>query len=280
MTNGTATIRGQVENLVVINGSAILEGATARECLRHQRHGHPRRRNDRDRRRPNRSNATVTQDPAAIVSGSVRAADADLIAFGAVIAPAIVLFFLGFAARDDRRPASALAALAARQVRTAEALISHEPVETFVFGLAGLVVIPLVAILAMVTIIGAPLGLAILLMVWPAAAFAGYLVAGIWIGEWLLYRGDRPRPERPYLAVRRRADRRCRSRVSSRSSARSPACSGSVPSCSSPGGPSASRGRHGRRRAAGYPADGRLTLVGDGRRALRARRPFAVAARR
>ena len=59
---------------------------------------------------------------------------------------------------------------------------------------------PLVAILAMVTIIGAPFGLAILLMVWPAAAFAGYLVAGIWIGEWLLYRGDLPRPERPYMA--------------------------------------------------------------------------------
>jgi len=38
-------------------------------------------------------------------------------------------------------------------------------------------------------------------MVWPAAAFAGYLVAGIWLGEWLLYRGDRPVPERPYLAA-------------------------------------------------------------------------------
>ena len=37
--------------------------------------------------------------------------------------------------------------------------------------------------------------------VWPAAAFAGYLVAGIWIGEWLLYRGSAARPERPYLAA-------------------------------------------------------------------------------
>jgi hypothetical protein len=53
-----------------------------------------------------------------------------------------------------------------------------------------------------VTIIGAPLGLAILLMVWPAAAFAGYLVAGIWIGEWLLNRGTATeRPARPYLAA-------------------------------------------------------------------------------
>ena len=133
------------------------------------------------------------------MSGTVRAADTDLIAFAAVLAPVVLLFLLGFALVTFAA-GLALAALAARQVRSAEALISHEPAETFVFGLAGLVVIPLVAILAMVTIIGAPLGLAILLMVWPAAAIAGYLVAGIWIGDWLLYRGDRSQPERPYLA--------------------------------------------------------------------------------
>ena len=61
-------------------------------------------------------------------------------------------------------------------------MITKQPGETLLFGLAGLFVIPIVAILAMITVIGAPLGLAILLMVWPAAAFAGYLVAAIWIG--------------------------------------------------------------------------------------------------
>ena len=50
----------------------------------------------------------------------------------------------------------ALAALGARQVRTAEALISREPGQTLLVGLAGLVVVPVVAILAMITIIGAP----------------------------------------------------------------------------------------------------------------------------
>ena len=114
--------------------------------------------------------------------------------------------------------ALALAALAARQVRNAEALISHEPAETFVFGLAGLIVVPLVAILAMVTIIGVPLGLAILLMVWPAAAFAGYLMAGIWIGEWLLYRGDAAATGAAVPGLRPRADRPAGRRASSRSS--------------------------------------------------------------
>jgi hypothetical protein len=198
VANGTATIGGQVKNVVVISGSAILNGATLDNVF--VTNGTvtlgPGTTVSGDVRT---IDATVTQDPTAAVSGSVRAADADLIAFGAAIVPLIVLFFLGFALVTVVA-GLALAALAARQVRRAEELISHEPVETFIFGLAGLVVVPLVAILMMVTIIGLPLGLVILLMIWPAAAFGGYLITGIWIGEWLLYRGGTPRPERPYLA--------------------------------------------------------------------------------
>jgi hypothetical protein len=198
VANGDATIHGQVKSLVVVNGAAILEGATAQDVF--VANGTVTLGAGTSVTGDVRTvNSTVSQDPGATVSGTVRAADTDLIAFGAVIAPVIVLFLLGFALVTIVA-GLALAALAARQVRSAEALISREPAKTFVFGLAGLVVIPLVAILAMATIVGAPLGLAILLMVWPAAAVAGYLVAGIWIGEWLLYRGDTPRPERPYLA--------------------------------------------------------------------------------
>ena len=82
-----------------------------------------------------------------------------------------------------------------------------EPVLTLLVGLAGLVVIPLVAILAMITVVGAPLGLAILFVVWPAAAFAGYLVAGIWIGEWLLGRDSRRATGTALHGRRRRAHR-------------------------------------------------------------------------
>jgi hypothetical protein len=60
----------------------------------------------------------------------------------------------------------------------------------------------LVAILAMVTIVGAPLGVGLLLFVWPLTAFLGYLVAAIWIGDWVLRRGAKPVPrQRPYLAA-------------------------------------------------------------------------------
>ena len=88
----------------------------------------------------------------------------------------------------------ALAALGARQVRTAETLISPEPGQTFLVGLAGLVVVPVVAILAMITDRRRPARAGHPARRWPAAAFAGYLVAGIWIGEWLL---ERDEPEAP-----------------------------------------------------------------------------------
>jgi hypothetical protein len=199
VTGGTATIGGKVETVVVLDGSVVLQGATVKEVVATGGSvtidatstvtGDVRT-----------LNATVTTDPAATIGGSVSSLDKDLIAAGAIIAPAVVLFMLGFGL-VTLVAGLALAALAAGQVRKAEALISGEPGPTLVFGLAGLILIPIVAVLMMFTVIGAPLGLAILFMVWPAAAFAGYLVAGIFIGEWLLYRNAAERPERPYLAA-------------------------------------------------------------------------------
>ena len=200
VTGGTATVGGTVDTVVVLDGQAVLQGATLQNVFVARGSvtlgagttvsGDVRT-----------LDATVTQDPAATVAGSVRAIDTDLVAFGVFLAPLIVLLVLGFALVTIVA-GLALAAIGARQVRSAEALISHEPGQTLLVGLAGLVIVPILAVLSMVTVIGAPLGLAILLMVWPAAAYAGYLVAGIWIGEWLLTRGDPARKaERPYLAA-------------------------------------------------------------------------------
>ena len=229
--NPPPAARGEV--LIAINGNLTVAADERCRCgRRDQRHGHcpragsePRRRERfggppgrhgpervRDRRHPDaRSgttvtgdvrtvNATVSQDPSAVVGGSIRNADADLVGFAWAIIPLIILFVLGFALVTIVA-GLALAGLGSRQVRSAEALIRNDLGMTIVFGLAGLVVIPIAAVLAMITVIGAPLGLAILFMVWPAAAFGGYLVAGIWIGEWLLYRHAASRPHRPYLAA-------------------------------------------------------------------------------
>jgi hypothetical protein len=199
VTGGTATVAGDASAVIVLDGHVVLTGATVESVFvtggtvtvdaASTVTGDIRT-----------LDSTVTVDPAASVGGKVSSLEADLMAASAILAPMALLFVLGFVV-VTLVAGLALAALGARQVRAAEHLISHEPGQTLLVGLAGLIIVPVAAILAMMTIVGLPLGLAIMFMVWPAAAYLGYLVAGIWIGEWLLYRGDRPAPERPYMAA-------------------------------------------------------------------------------
>ena len=171
VTHGTATIRGDVRSLVVIDGQAILEDARLESVFvaggslaidaTTVVSGDVRT-----------LDTTVSADPAATIGGSMASLDQDLIAAGAALVPAIGLFLLGLVLVTIVA-GLALAALGARQVRTAEALISHEPGQTLLAGLAGLVIVPVIAILAMITIVGAPLGLAISPGPWPAAGLRG-----------------------------------------------------------------------------------------------------------
>jgi hypothetical protein len=118
-----------------------------------------------------------------------------------VLGPALVLLWLGFGLATIIA-ALAIAGLASSQVRQAERLISREPLLTGLVGFVAVLLLPVIAIALITTLIGAPLGVGILIGVMPAVAFAGYLVAGIWIGEWILHRGpgDEERG-RPYLAA-------------------------------------------------------------------------------
>ncbi len=145
--------------------------------------------------------STVERASGAVVNGTVRdlgpelanaALLVGLIGFLAYLAFAITGIFAGLA----------LAALASRQVREAGALISHEPVTTIVAGFVGLIAIVIVGVLAIVTVVGAPLGLGLLVLVLPLLFVVGYLVIGIWIGDQILARTS---PgvvrDRPYLAA-------------------------------------------------------------------------------
>src|SRR5690606_19844391 len=60
-----------------------------------------------------------------------------------------------------------------------------------------------VAALLIATVVGIPSGVGLLVVLWPAVAFIGYIVAAIWLGEWLLGRRDPTAApaERPYLAA-------------------------------------------------------------------------------
>jgi hypothetical protein len=195
---GTATIAGDVDTIVTVDGTADLTGAQAETVIA-------------VRSTVNLAEGTVVAGDViqvdsvvqtsgdAEILGEVKDGQAWLIGLSAVLAPAFILMWIGVGLAVIVA-GLLVAGIAGRQVRAAGALIGHEPLKTFVAGVGGLVVIPVVAILLMITIVGAPLGVGILLGFWPLVAFVGYLVAGIWIGEWVLRRTGSGIRERPYLA--------------------------------------------------------------------------------
>jgi hypothetical protein len=200
VTNGTAHIAGDANTVVVIDGVADLTGATVESVVAIRGHvavdGSSVVVGD-----IMTLDATVSVDPATAIGGDIRDLAPDIAGIGFVLGPAIVLLYLGFALAAIAA-GLLLAGLAARQVRAAEALIRREPLLTAGVGLLG-VFVPIVFLVVLtVTVIGAPLAFGIAFGLWPLAAFVGYLVAGIAIGDWIVGRlSPGVTHERPYLAA-------------------------------------------------------------------------------
>jgi hypothetical protein len=197
---GTATILGEVNSVVVVDGTATLSGATT-ETLVAVRSPVTLGTGTVVRGDVMTFDSLVTKFGNAQVGGSVRNLAVELGGLGFVLGPVVILWMLGVALTGIVA-ALLLAAIAARQVRAAGELISHEPLLTAGFGLLGVVLPILIAIPLIVSIVGAPLGLALLFGLWPLVAFLGYLVAGIWLGD-LVLRSLTPEisREKPYLAA-------------------------------------------------------------------------------
>lgn len=135
------------------------------------------------------------------IGGSIKDVAADVAAFGVFMGIAALAIWIGVGIAT-LVVGLLTAGLAARQVRMATTLISREPGTTFLVGLLGLIVPPVLSVLAIATIIGIPAGLGLLFVIWPAVAFVGYVVAAIWLGQFLLYRrADAVVPDRPYAAA-------------------------------------------------------------------------------
>ncbi len=183
VVNGTATLRAaQIETLVIVDGRADLgTGTTITGDLV-------------------QFSSTVQRADGVVMGGTVRDAAATLAGLALFLGFAALLIWFGIVL-TTLVAGFALAAFGARQTRAAEAIISREPVKAFFAGLGMLIGVPIVAVLLMVSIVGAPLGVSVLLFVLPTIAFVGYLVAAIWMGEWLLARSGRAPSERPYLAA-------------------------------------------------------------------------------
>jgi hypothetical protein len=200
VVNGTVTIAGEVNTVVVVDGAANLVGARTESVVAV--------------RSPvtvgagsvvlgdvMKLDSVVTRVGDGAIAGSIRDIGADIAGIGWFVGPALVMAYLGFALAAIAA-GLLLAGLAARQVRAAEALISHQPVQSLVAALADIFLPIILVATLLVTIVGAPLAVGILLGLWPLAAFIGYLVAGIWIGDWVLARtSPETTRERPYLAA-------------------------------------------------------------------------------
>jgi hypothetical protein len=199
VAGGTATIEGDARAVVVLNGTANFIGSRTEDVFVVAGHvsldgGSVVAGNIRT------VNSTVDQAPGAIVEGRINEG-LDIAAGIWLIGPALFIAYVGLVIAA-MAAAVALAALAPRQVRAAESLITEQPVMTFLAGFGGLFAIIFAAVVATVTIVGIPLGLGILIGFLPVIAFVGYLVTGIWIGEAIVGRtSSGVLRERPYLAA-------------------------------------------------------------------------------
>lgn len=182
VVDGTATIGDTtVGSVAVVNGTADLSGTRVRDDIY-------------------RLNAEIISTDVE-VGGTIRDITGDVAAFGLYLGAAAIVLWIGFGLATIL-VGLLVAGIAARQVRTATTLIRRETGRTFLTGVLAILVPPILAALLMATLVGIPAAFGLLVVVWPAVAFIGYIVAAIWLGEWLLNRrvGAEP-PARPYLAA-------------------------------------------------------------------------------
>lgn len=199
VVNGNATIDGDAETVVVVNGTATIAGATVEHLV------------VVDGRADLLSGTTVTgtvstidgsvtEAEGAVITGRWNALENDLAAFALFMIPLALAFMVGFAIAAVVA-ALFVAAFAARQVRDVEAQISGRPGQALVAGIAGSIGLPVLSGLLILTVVGAPIGFAMLFGVLPVMAFLAWLVAAIWIGDWIVVQARGEREPRPYRAA-------------------------------------------------------------------------------
>jgi hypothetical protein len=111
-----------------------------------------------------------------------------------------ILFWLGMTVAVVAA-ALLFAAFGGRQLAAAARGMTGDLVSTIIGGVFLWVGVPILAGIAIVTIVGLPLGLGVLFFLLPAFGFLGYLVTGTRLGIWLLGLGGREAGERPFLAA-------------------------------------------------------------------------------
>lgn len=191
--DGNATIDGHVnESMLVINGDALVRGSIGGDITMI------------------RGDLTLasgsTVDNVSLIrghideqAGSVRTGDLSrtswvfITGFGIALAALIVvgstlaLMLAGVV----------FAAVGGKQLTETAQLLGEKPGHTIGFGFIVAIGLPVVAAIAIATIVGIPIGIGMLLLVAPALMLLGYIVAGTWLGTLILRQPETPKAH-PY----------------------------------------------------------------------------------
>ncbi|MFQ5966329.1 MAG: hypothetical protein ACE5MI_01815 [Acidimicrobiia bacterium] len=192
---GDLTVEGTSETVVVVNGTASLEGATVETLVVV-------------------SGEAVLGD-GTVVTGDVWLADSSLTRLGTSEVQGVIrrdfqsglligLWILGIIIGIGLGVLAilggmAFAAVGAETARRAGRAIRESFGQVVIAGLVFWIALPIVGGFLFVTVIGIPTALAIWFVVLPVVGFLGYLVTGIWIGKLILSREDDR--GKPYLAA-------------------------------------------------------------------------------
>ena len=175
-------VAGEVENLVVIRGTAVVSGRVTGNITvirgdlelegRAVVHDVSLLRSD------------LVRATGATVEGRIRETSGTWWLGWSLLFGLLFIFGLGLALL---LAGLVFAAVGAPTLGRAVDAMSNKTGQTILAGLCTMIGLPILAIVALVTIVGIPIGLGILVLVLPALAFLGYIVAGTWLGS-LIFR--------------------------------------------------------------------------------------------
>jgi cytoskeletal protein CcmA (bactofilin family) len=177
LINGDAVVRGVVDgDITVIRGELTLESTADVDDITLIR-------------------SDLEQQQGATVRGDIERNDRVLWpGFGILIG---VIFYLGLTVAV-LLAGLIFAAIGGRQLSLSAASMGERPGRTILTGLIVAIALPIVAVLAFLTVIGIPAGIALLVFLLPALWFLGYIVAGTWFGTLMLSRRRAGDGEHPY----------------------------------------------------------------------------------
>ena len=197
VVDGTAAIAGEVATLVAVRSDVVMQDARVGDVVvvdgTLRLAGGTLVQGD-----VSLVTSTLTQEPGSTVQGTIQEeapwsfAPAWIALFGLVIVGfSLAVLVAGLVG----------AAVAPRQFRAASAVLRQDLGGMLIGAIAIWIGLPLLAALAIGTIVGIPLGLGILLVLLPLLWFLGYIVVGVRLGEALLGRGARQARLHPYMAA-------------------------------------------------------------------------------